>query len=61
MGYIGFETKQYDNETRVFKGISEGRVTVDKGRSQLPTGTYFYVLNYTTKEGEAKHKKGTYT
>jgi gliding motility-associated-like protein len=56
-GVLVFETKQYDNETRVFKGISEGRVTVDKS-AQLPTGTYFYIINYTTKEGENKHDQG---
>ena len=56
-GVLVYETKQYDNETRVFKGISEGRVTVDKS-AQLPTGTYFYVLNYTTKAGENKHVEG---
>ncbi len=56
-GILVFEINQYDNETRVFRGISEGRVTVDKG-AQLPTGTYFYVLNYTNKEGENKHQEG---
>ena len=56
-GVLVYETKQYDNETRVFKGISEGRVTVDKG-AQLPTGTYFYVLNYTTKTGVNKSVEG---
>ena len=56
-GILVYETNQYDNDTRAFRGISEGRITVDKG-AQLPTGTYFYVLNYTTKEGESKHKEG---
>jgi gliding motility-associated-like protein len=56
-GILVYETSQYDNDARAFKGKSEGRVTVDKG-AQLPTGTYFYILNYTTKEGEAKHKEG---
>jgi gliding motility-associated-like protein len=56
-GILVYETNQYDNKNRVFTGKSEGRVTVDKG-AQLPTGTYFYVLNYTTKKGEAKHKEG---
>ena len=56
-GVLVYETRQYDNETRVFRGISEGRVTVDKS-AQLPTGTYFYILNYTTSTGENKHKEG---
>jgi hypothetical protein len=56
-GILVYETNQYDNDSRAFRGISEGRVTLNKG-AELPTGTYFYILNYTTKEGEAKHKEG---
>jgi gliding motility-associated-like protein len=56
-GVLVYETKQYDNETRVFTGTSEGRVTVDKS-SQLPTGTYFYIINYTDKAGQTNHKEG---
>jgi gliding motility-associated-like protein len=44
-GVLVYETKGYDNVTKVFKGYSEGRVTVDRSAG-LPTGTYFYVLNY---------------
>lgn len=40
-----YETKGYTNSSNHFKGYSEGRVTVDKG-SQLPTGTYYYILRY---------------
>lgn len=35
----------YNNNDKAFKGFSEGRATVSSD-SQLPTGTYFYVLNY---------------
>ncbi|RVT74997.1 DUF11 domain-containing protein, partial [Flavobacterium sufflavum] len=45
-GILVYETKGYDNVNNVFKGYSEGRVTVDKNAG-LPTGTYFYVLKYT--------------
>jgi len=56
-GVLVYETRQYDNTTRVFKGTSEGRVTVDRS-AQLPTGTYFYIINYTDKEGNNNHKEG---
>ena len=56
-GVLVYETDQYDNNSRVFKGISEGRVTIDRAM-ELPTGTYYYILNYTTSEGEYLNKKG---
>ena len=37
--------------------ISEGRVTIDRAM-ELPTGTYYYILNYTTSDGEYLSKKG---
>ena len=46
-GILVYETKGYDNSNKAFKGYSEGRVTVDKSAG-LPTGTYFYILNYTS-------------
>ncbi|MDA6072748.1 gliding motility-associated C-terminal domain-containing protein [Flavobacterium sp. AC] len=39
-----FETNNYDSNGNVFKGFSEGRVTIS-GDRLLPTGTYFYILN----------------
>ncbi|MBA0884997.1 DUF7507 domain-containing protein, partial [Flavobacterium undicola] len=60
-GILVFETKGYDNGNNVFKGYSEGRVTVDKNAG-LPTGTYFYILKYTAVglQGEtiAKQEQG---
>jgi gliding motility-associated-like protein len=56
-GVLVYETRQYDNDTRVFTGTSEGRVTVDKS-SLLPTGTYFYVINYTDTDGDNHHLEG---
>ena len=56
-GVLVYETKQYDNNARVFKGESEGRLTVAKS-SELPTGTYFYIINYTDAKGNNNHKEG---
>jgi len=39
-----FETENYGNGN-VFKGYSEGRVTMSKDQ-KLPSGTYYYVLEY---------------
>ncbi len=47
-GVLVYEAKQYDNDGTSFKGISEGRANVG---DELPTGTYFYVVQYTTTEG----------
>ncbi|KAB1153510.1 T9SS type B sorting domain-containing protein, partial [Flavobacterium luteum] len=46
-----------DNSTRVFRGISEGRATVNKS-AELPTGTYFYIIQYTDGKGETFKKDG---
>lgn len=40
-----FETRDYDTNGNVFRGYSEGRVTVSQNE-MLPTGTYFYVIEY---------------
>ncbi|KQX02569.1 gliding motility-associated C-terminal domain-containing protein [Flavobacterium sp. Root420] len=39
-----FETHNYDSNGNVFRGYSDGRVTVSKNEL-LPAGTYFYILN----------------
>ncbi|WP_413512524.1 gliding motility-associated C-terminal domain-containing protein [Myroides odoratus] len=48
-----YETKGYDplgdGSSNVFKGYSEGRVTVDKSK-KLPSGTYYYVVTYEYKD-----------
>ncbi len=56
-GVLVYKTKQYDNVTRVFKGISEGRATINESE-QLPTGTYYYVINYTDDKGNTLDKVG---
>lgn len=40
-----FETSNYDSNGNVFRGYSDGRVTINRDE-KLPTGTYFYILNY---------------
>ncbi|MEA9414246.1 gliding motility-associated C-terminal domain-containing protein [Flavobacterium sp. PL02] len=52
-----FETVQYGFNENWFRGISEGRVTVNKGEG-LPTGTYFYVLKFKMSNGGYKNKTG---
>jgi gliding motility-associated-like protein len=49
-GVLVYETTGYNNNNKAFKGISDGRSTVSQS-SGLPTGTYFYVLNYTSIDG----------
>jgi gliding motility-associated-like protein len=56
-GILVYETKNYDNSSRKFVGVSEGRVTVSKS-DELPTGTYFYIIEYTTPEGQTVNKDG---
>lgn len=52
-----FDTTNYNNYERVFRGISEGRATI-KQSEELPTGTYFYILKYKTIEGNFVTKNG---
>jgi len=40
-----YETSSYGTKGNVFAGYSEGKMTIDKD-SKLPTGTYYYILNY---------------
>jgi uncharacterized repeat protein (TIGR01451 family)/gliding motility-associated-like protein len=56
-GVLVFETKGYDNTSRVFNGISNGRVTINQN-SRLPDGTYFYVLRYKNFTGGNIEKAG---
>ncbi|MFM9825943.1 gliding motility-associated C-terminal domain-containing protein, partial [Flavobacterium sp.] len=60
-GVLVFETKNYDNETNVFDGTSKGRTTIKQSEG-LPTGTYFYILNYSssTDSGTQTYTKNGY-
>ena len=44
-GILVFETSKYSNTSNYFDGYSRGRTTVSKSDG-LPTGTYFYIVNY---------------
>lgn len=39
-----YETSNYNRSGNVFRGISEGRATVNAA-AKLPQGTYFYIIN----------------
>ncbi|QBZ98778.1 HYR-like domain-containing protein [Flavobacterium sangjuense] len=56
-GILVYETKNYDNLGRRFEGVSEGRTTVNKS-DELPTGTYFYIIQWT--DGGASYTKDGY-
>ncbi|OOV27711.1 hypothetical protein BXU11_09650 [Flavobacterium sp. LM5] len=57
-GVLVFEVEGYDNTSKVFVGISEGRVTVNKADA-LPNGTYYYVVKYKKPlSGVMKQKAG---
>ncbi|MFK8289853.1 gliding motility-associated C-terminal domain-containing protein, partial [Capnocytophaga canimorsus] len=50
-----FEAHGYNNTTKAFRGISNGRVTVDVDK-KLPQGTYYYVIEYVDKNNQTKRK-----
>jgi len=55
-----FETSGYNETNNVFRGISDGRITINK-EEQLPVGTYFYIIKYDTGGSEPqKVKKAGY-
>jgi uncharacterized repeat protein (TIGR01451 family)/gliding motility-associated-like protein len=56
-GVLVFERTGYNNTDRAFKGISEGRVTVNQSVG-LPVGTYYYILKYTDFDGVGQDKAG---
>ncbi|MBK0370247.1 T9SS type B sorting domain-containing protein, partial [Flavobacterium agrisoli] len=56
-GVLVYESEHYNNVDHVFKGFSEGRVTV-KETGGLPTGTYFYVLKYQDNSAQTQQQAG---
>ncbi|VAW10726.1 internalin, putative [hydrothermal vent metagenome] len=48
-GVLVFETQGYDNGSNAFRGISNGRATIQKSE-QLPVGVYFYIIDYVNHE-----------
>jgi gliding motility-associated-like protein len=56
-GVLVFKINQYDNLNRVFRGISEGRATLNESQ-QLPTGTYYYIIKYEDGNSNSKEQVG---
>jgi uncharacterized repeat protein (TIGR01451 family)/gliding motility-associated-like protein len=56
-GLLVYEVDGYGQNDKVFKGISEGRVTVQQAQ-ELPEGTYFYILRYVNFAGDEKQRSG---
>lgn len=52
-----YDQNSYNETDRMFGGYSDGRSTVNRGE-KLPTGTYFYILNYKNKQGDLIKKSG---
>jgi uncharacterized repeat protein (TIGR01451 family)/gliding motility-associated-like protein len=52
-----YETSRYGANDNVFRGISDGRTTVQKGNI-VPAGTYFYILRYQTNAETRIEKSG---
>ncbi|HDZ04219.1 hypothetical protein LCGC14_0068450 [marine sediment metagenome] len=55
-GIIVYEMNGYDNVTNTFKGVSNGRVTIQTD-AKLPVGVYFYVIKY-DNDGNSLNKSG---
>ncbi len=49
-GILVFDTKNYNNTSNAFDGTSRGRTTI-KQSDGLPTGTYYYIINYKSLDG----------
>ena len=56
-GVLVFEVDGYGQNDKVFRGTSEGRVTIQKSE-ELPEGTYFYILRYANGAGVEKQRSG---
>ncbi len=52
-----YETKNYGRGDNFFRGISNGRTTIEE-KDQLPVGTYYYILEYILESGERKNRAG---
>lgn len=57
-----FESNDYGQNGDVFEGYSTGRMTLGKNSNRLPTGTYFYTLeyNYESANGMKRHRQAGY-
>ncbi|AXG70141.1 hypothetical protein KORDIASMS9_02379 [Kordia sp. SMS9] len=55
-GVLVYETRGYGQNDNYFRGISNGRVTIQKNKL-LPVGTYYYVVDYVVN-GNTKSRAG---
>ena len=46
-----------ENSENVFKGFSDGRITINKGE-KLPVGTYFYIINFSESNPRRRSYSG---
>ena len=56
-GVLVYQAEGYNNKDVAFRGLSDGRVTITRGE-QLPSGTYYYVVKYTTYLNDVVTKIG---
>jgi len=56
MGLVVYESAHYQNNGELFLGYANVSGVVGRGQ-RLPSGTYFYIMNY-TQHGEKQLKKG---
>ncbi|MGM0635194.1 MAG: choice-of-anchor L domain-containing protein [Bacteroidota bacterium] len=57
-GVAVYQVDAYNNSDVVFDGTSNARATISKNQ-KLPTGVYYYVLQYTNLEGSREVEKGS--
>jgi gliding motility-associated-like protein len=56
-GIVVYDVDGYGQDNKYFKGISEGRITINS-QDELPIGTYFYIIKYKNNNGEQKQRSG---
>jgi len=56
-GILVYSTESYNITNNRFEGVSQGRATIRAGEL-LPTGIYFYMLNYVDLDGSNKQLTG---
>ena len=56
-GITVYDVDGYGQDNKYFKGISEGRITINS-QDELPIGTYFYIIKYKNNNGEQKQRSG---
>lgn len=56
-GVLVYEANGYGQKDVLFKGLSDGRTTINRNE-ELTEGTYFYTLTYTNSKGIKRQKAG---